>query len=281
MGLFKDIFCAECGKKTGLLSRTKLADGNCRNYLCSDCMKRIPAYMLDSFGKYYTLADYRQLKDYIEYSDEVLRPLFHATHEFYDIHIDTENNLFYIGGFLKEDTVLLRFRHIEYFDLIFSAEEFKEGVLGDKVTGKILFKIKMNEPCFFYETILTYGAKAKAKKTFFGSEIKYENPNGMDDFLLFFNSAHLADLEAYRDSLLEDYDDNDDMFEENAKTDNELQQAMSLFMIDDLTTITLSNLKEQRNRLIKTFHPDKATDNDTKYAQKINAAYDVLKQYCE
>lgn len=276
MGLFKDVYCAECGKKTGLLSRTKLVDGN---YLCSECTKRIPVYMQDSFGQYYTLPDYRQFKDYIEYSDEALRPLFHQTHQFYDIHIDTENNLFYIGGFLKNDTVILRFRHIEDFDLIFSVEDFKEGALGDKVTGKILFKIKMNEPLFFYETILMYGAKAKAKKTFFGSEIKYENPNGMDNFLLFFNSAYLADLEAYRDSLLEEYDDYDDTFEEPSDIDVELYQAMSLFMIDDLSVVSLSELKEQRNRLIKTFHPDKAGNNDTKYTQKINSAYELLKEY--
>lgn len=56
---------------------------------------------------------------------------------------------------------------------------------------------------------------------------------------------------------------------------------MALFMLDDLENITLEKVKMQRNRLIKTFHPDKGSADDTNYAQKINNAYEVLKSYLE
>ena len=272
MGLFKDIYCAECGVKTKLLLRTRLADDN---YLCFECASIIPSHMMDSVTTNYTLEDYRALKGYVQYSNTALRPIFHETHHYYSLHIDTENHLFYIGSGIAPDTVFLHFRNIEDFDLIFSAEEFKEGVIGDKVSGKIMFRIKMNNPVFYYETIFDRCAKAKAKKSFFGSSISYDNPKGMDDFLSFFMLSMRSDQETpytYEDDI---------SYEEPSAFPNELQQAMALFMIDDLAEISLSDLKDQRNRLIKTFHPDKDTDNDTKYAQKINSAYKVLKSHVD
>lgn len=86
MSLFKDVYCADCNEKTNILFRTKLKD---KNYLCSKCMKKVPAYMKKSFKKEYTLEDYRDFKDYIDYANQYLRPVFHETHEFHGIHIDT------------------------------------------------------------------------------------------------------------------------------------------------------------------------------------------------
>ena len=57
---------------------------------------------------------------------------------------------------------------------------------------------------------------------------------------------------------------------------SELEQAMALFMLDSLDGVTLEELKVHRNRLMKVFHPDKGSVEDTRYAQKINNAYEVL-----
>ncbi len=54
---------------------------------------------------------------------------------------------------------------------------------------------------------------------------------------------------------------------------------MALFMLDSLDNVTLEEIKGYRNRMIKTFHPDKGSAEDTKYAQKINKAYELLKQH--
>lgn len=269
--LFKDIYCADCGKKTKFLTRMTLADGA---VLCSECKAKIPSYMMDSVRNNYSYQDYLELKEYLEYSQKELKPKFHETHNFYNIHIDTNHRLLYIDSFSNADPVYFHLYNIDDLNFTFSAEEFKEGVFNDKVTGKVLMAIRVNIPGFYYEKIVDQNAKSKAKKEFFGTKISYENPKGMDEFMLFFNTAKLADLEAEHDRVLDE-----EITSEYTNISLELQQAMSLFMIDDLNVITLSELKAQRNRLIKTFHPDKATDTDAKYAQKINAAYEMLKAH--
>ena len=46
-------------------------------------------------------------------------------------------------------------------------------------------------------------------------------------------------------------------------------------MFDSIDEITEDILHTQRNKLIKTFHSDNGEEN-TKYAQKINEAYNIL-----
>ena len=269
--LFDDIYCKHCGEKTKFLTRMTLAD---KSALCSGCKAIIPSYMTDSVRNNYGYDDYLALREYLEYSDKVLHPQFCETHKYYNIHLDTDHRLMYIDGFFDAKPVYFQLYNVDDLTFAFSAEEFKKGILNDKVTGKVLMSVRMSTPAFYYEKIVDKNAHSKAKKEFFGTKIKYENPKGMDDFMLFFTAAQVADLEAEYNRLVD----------EEAKIVGsapsiELQQAMSLFMIDDLSTITLPELKVQRNRLIKTFHPNKATDADAKYAQKINAAYETLKQY--
>ena len=72
----------------------------------------------------------------------------------------------------------------------------KEGFLGDKVNGKILFRLKMNEPYFYHEDVLAYDVKATAKKSFFGNKVEYDNPAGMNEFMNYFLNAWKAGLDA-------------------------------------------------------------------------------------
>lgn len=58
-------------------------------------------------------------------------------------------------------------------------------------------------------------------------------------------------------------------------TDVEYRAALSLFMLEE--GYTLDELKKQRNRLMKTFHPDEDDAEMTRYAQKINNAFSLLK----
>ena len=61
----------------------------------------------------------------------------------------------------------------------------------------------------------------------------------------------------------------------------QLQKALALFMFDSLNDVTAESLKAQRNRLIKSFHPDTGSEDDNKYAQKINEAYMILLDYVD
>ena len=271
MGLFKDVYCSHCGAKASLLTRMKLADGS---YLCSQCVSNIPDYMKDSVSSHYGIQEYRALLTYIGYSACTLRPQFHETHSYYSIHIDTENKILYLGYGINDKTVFIHLKNIDDFNLTFRAEEFKEGMLGDKVKGALLMTIKAHFPYFYHEEILDYSAKAAAKKKFLSSSVEYNNPCGMDEFLLYFQTAWQACLEESAYARFEKTECSD-----YGTPANELQQAMALFMLDSLTGVTLDEIKSHRNRLIKAFHPDLSSAADTAYAQKINNAFEVLKQH--
>lgn len=271
MGLFKEVYCAECGKKAGLLFRVKLQDGN---YLCGDCAAKIPSCAQSSLAKVYTLEMYHRFLDYIKYSEEYLRPQFTETHHYYTIHVDAEHKLFYIGSSLNTKTVFFHFRNVQDFDLVFDAKEYKEGVIGDKVYGRVLVELEMDVPFFHYEEILDKNASAKAHKALFGSKVRYGSPKGQDEF-------HETFLLLWKEAILEEYeaDEGDESIFTGDETDTSLREAMTLFMFDDLDKVTMEKLKQQRNRLMKVFHSDVSGDETTRYAQRINEAFEVLKQY--
>lgn len=270
MGLFKESKCAKCGEVTKLLTRTKLSDGN---YLCSKCMKSIPYYIRSCLSDRYTIHMYNNLLDYLKYSNETLRFKFHETQSYHSLHVDTESQIFFIGYGISDETLFLEFKNISRFNMLFKAEDVKDGILGTKVNGKIIFELGMDTPYFYLEEVLTSNAKAKAKKSFFGNNIEYENPAGMDDFLFYFNHCwEMALEEKASESYYDTYNDYVD------ESSSKLSQAMALFMLDDIETVSLEELKAVRNRLIKTFHPDLGAEGDVKHAQKINEAYEIIKE---
>lgn len=64
------------------------------------------------------------------------------------------------------------------------------------------------------------------------------------------------------------------------QADPELTKALATFMLDDFN-FTESELKSMYHRLIKSFHPDGNSDEDKKYAQKLNHYYEILKPYAK
>ncbi len=49
-------------------------------------------------------------------------------------------------------------------------------------------------------------------------------------------------------------------------------------MMENMNNITEGDLKHQRNRLLKAYHPDQGVD-EAMFSQKINHAYDILKKH--
>ena len=65
--------------------------------------------------------------------------------------------------------------------------------------------------------------------------------------------------------------------QDNYKTDmknDEFNNALALFMLSP--DYTLDEIKKQRKRLLKSFHPDEGDPESNQYAQRINCAYDIL-----
>jgi len=265
MALFQKVSCAECGKQFGGLLKTKLKDGE---WLCPTCTDIVPSYMQKTFFATYTLEEFRALKSYIEFSNQKLRPRFSETASYYSIHIDENNDLFYLGKNISDDTIFFEFANVDNFDLSFNAKELKEGFLGNKVIGDILFELDMAVPRFNHEDKLATGVKTKAQKRMFGTKFVYDPPEDMFEFYATFQGLWLLSTDDERESALE-----------NTSESSFLQQAMALFMLDSLEEVTLEEIKVLRNRLMSTFHPDKGSDADVRFAQKINEAYEELKKH--
>ena len=64
--------------------------------------------------------------------------------------------------------------------------------------------------------------------------------------------------------------------EEHTHQEKELNDALKLYALT--IPFTCEVLKKKRNTMLKHYHPDEGM-YDTKYSQKINAAYDVLQKY--
>ena len=182
------------------------------------------------------------------------------------IHVDEDNKLFYIRDGFSQEPLYLEFQNISSFDMDYRAETVKEGFIGDKALGSIAVELEMLMPVFIYNKIIAKNVKAKAKLNFFGTKFRYEYPKGMEEFLVRFMSTW---NEAEEDAQQE--------YDQEIVNMSELEKAKTLFMIDDLENTSLEDVKEQRNRLIKMFHPDSGNVSDAKYAQKINNAYEIIK----
>ncbi len=265
MALFKEVLCAECGKKAGALLRTKLQDGN---YLCFDCASKVPAFLMKNCQ---SMDEYHGKIAYLEENSKIAE-IFEENHVFSGIHLDTTHHYFYVNALSQSPKVYLNFADVEQFDLAFIAKEYKDGVIsGKKVEGKITMSLRVSSPEFFFEDVIDSKAKAPAKKGFLSNKVVYDSPVGMDEFMYYFEEA-VAVAKAQRAE--------DEGYQSSKASPNDLsllQQAMVLYMLDTLDGVTKDQLKAQRNRLIKTFHPDNGDPADTtRYAAKINEAYDVL-----
>ena len=271
MALFQEINCTHCGKKTNMLTRTKLSDGK---HICSKCKSTLPGEFSASLH-HYNYEEFKMLLAYVEDMRKNLRNIFRETHNFYGIHIDTEHGLFYIGSC---KSAIFKFENLEDFDLEYEPEELKEGFFSTTVTGKLLIRVKVTFPYYFRENVLEdcVSASADVKVGLLKNKAVYNNPKGMDEFLHYFYKAWETAINEKTTRLEAEAWQYNEQYQESA-IPSQLQQAMALFMIDDLNGLTLDDIKQRRNRLIKTFHPDHGGAGDTQYAQKINSAFEVLK----
>lgn len=71
-------------------------------------------------------------------------------------------------------------------------------------------------------------------------------------------------------------DESQNNYRTNSNNSSDYYAALNLFMLDE--GYTMDELKKQRNRLLKSFHPDESSEETKKYAQKINSAYEILKR---
>lgn len=184
MGLFKEIFCKECGEKTTMLTRKKIIG---QEYLCSKCIKGFPNMIKECLSGY-TYEDFLELKEYMHYSDTVLNRVFRETHCYQNLHLDQDNGLLYLSD--ESPRVYIQVGNVELFQLTFEPEKVKEGVLDYKLKGQERLQMIVRKPYISYDKIVDMFAKTKAERNILGTKAKYVNPKGVDEFVEALNKSN-------------------------------------------------------------------------------------------
>lgn len=193
--LFQERSCAICGKKAGALTRIELTDGNC---ICSNCFvdntMGVPKYITDHISNNCNLEDLLKLKEYIQYSREVLAPKFTVTTGCGKIYLDEKNKLFSIQDGFFSETVYYELKNVMHFNLEFVPEEIKKGVFKTTAIGSIVANFGMSLPKFYYSEIVEKNIKTPAKSTNllntkFAPETPFEIENFMSRFMVAWTAA--------------------------------------------------------------------------------------------
>ena len=269
VGIFrKKAKCVDCGKDIKGTEQTVFSKGKTRFVLCKDCAKKIDKQIFKEAKIKWNFENYR---DYLAWEEETReeREKFMPTIEYGHgdcLMIDQKHKLFSMGKVkglsdVNIPGIVLRFADIEFFNIDFKPETIKEGVIrSDCVEGTEFATIAMKRPFVVLKSDLNSFVKCAIK-------------NG--------NSYSLSPefqyaIDAFEECLYSAlYGDGETMSDEQKEND-EIKKALALFMFDNIEDVTEDSLKKQRNLLIKTFHPDNEADG-TKYAAKINTAYELLK----
>lgn len=156
---------------------------------------------------------------------------------------------------------------------------------GVKIVDELNNVNQYSEGILYYIAKAAFYGKNLCKEVFPGMEISSlrEKANDIErDRVkkknIFFNEVVGAVNEERFKSASDHYDDNqrnDQKYINASSFDEPLIKAMSLYMFDSLDKVTEEDIKHQRNKLLKAFHPDEGEES-VKYSQKVNEAYEVL-----
>lgn len=277
--------CAICGQKAGVLTRHRLCDDT---VLCFDCAYEIPSYVKPFLPDHYNLDDVKRLKKYLKHCKERLSREFIETASFGALRIDEEHGWVHIDEGDMATELFVEFKDIQWFNMDFTAKHVKEGLFDNKVFGHVDLELSVSNPYFEFDGPITGRVKAQSETiTFSRSNYRhttYSNPKELDIFVARFEAAmerfgNHSEHEQYQQQEEREYQEST-----YSQTNmGELQKARALFMFDDNESYTLDELKKRRNRLIRMYHPDISSDSDadTRFAQKINDAYEILKKSLE
>lgn len=259
--------CIKCGKKVNGLESITLNDGT---MICNDCFSQVPKCYKEYALKNWSTKDFDDFNEYIDYSNNKLLPRFEATASYGDLYVDENNGTFFVShGLISSKPVanqpIFEFKNLQSVDFRFEPEELKEGIFRTSVKGNVYFIYTLLNINIGESIEIMYGESAKAEKNFFGTKITYGLPERLKDFEMKFIATYIK------------FKPSDNL---QSQVKDEVSDALNLFMFDSLDEVTHEKLKEQRNRLIKAFHPDENGNIDSKYAAKINDAFKILDEKC-
>ena len=254
--------CKSCGKTLKGKEQQVFSSGDfC---LCKECADKIHPQIIKYAKESWNYTDYT---DYLAWEEATKEERSHFNPDVtygYQLSIDTERGLFSIGTG-KAGGMVLRFADLTDYELNFKPEEVKEGLLGDKVKGNEYITVELATPRVYLEEIINYGVKLRLrKKGILSTKYEYELSDGFMEAIRAFNICIYIEVQRREGT-----------YNQESQNIGEIEKALALFMFDSMDEVTEENLKQQRNALIKAFHPDNNESNEA-YSQKINAAYELL-----
>lgn len=245
----KDIYCANCGTRTGVITRQTLKDDRC---LCVNCQNALPSYYIDKYHKM-TAEEYNVIYEYITGESKELKKRFKKKHSLIDLHLDTANGILCYKP-AHSVPLYVKLENISHFTLDCRTYGFQGS------SAPVVMTLECKNPYMFICEELTLSS------TNYECEVFMEHCN------------FVGGSRQNNDSKRFDEHNNNNQ-NKPVTEDVQLQKALAMFMFDSIEDVTAEKLKTQRNRLIKSFHPDTNSGEDTKYAQKINEAYELLCKY--
>lgn len=276
--------CDIC-KKNIFLIKHRLVDGT---ILCNNCANKIPIDILDYVTLYWNKNNLEDYLEYKKYSDEQLAPIFKETYRIGSISLDEDNALYKLSSSL----IVYEVKNIQQITFTFDPERVQKSILfRSYAIGTSKAHITSIMPVFKLSTILSTRARA----------------NGyMENHV--FNTRlpdHAIELQARVRQMIVDLEKRQKQQKESATEQGEeskqsefhnndykrgtnsadpipeaIRNSLALFMMDSLVGVTVIDLKKQRNKLLKAFHPDEG-ESGPQYAKKINSAYETLKECIE
>lgn len=203
MALFKEITCVHCGKKAGMMSRTKLMYDD---YVCGKCTSGIPAEVVSRLHECADEEAFAEIRNFFDVENEQRKQLFKETIKFKSLHLDEVNELLYMDHIRPK--MYFHIDDVEEFDLEYIPDTVKEGFLSDKVTGDIHLNFKMNLPTFARKEIIAKNVKSTGEmKGLIKKKVEYNNPKGMDDFVMAFELAIASSINKRMESILRSNDE--------------------------------------------------------------------------
>lgn len=259
--------CVVCNKNY-IIGGTVLQDGNS---ICPKCFSNIPHDLKNIAKVHWNYNDYVRYKNYVE-----KRAPFRPTLKIGPFWCDKASKLYkpsYLSG-------IYPMRMLKSFEIKFVPKK----VIFGKAIGETYIHINSLMPK--YEATYLLNKYAIADGYY---DDKHVFVHGMPTKLVTLHTVLnncLSEIQEEMQQKEAEYKDKH-RHKESHHTNNEhnatnnsknthLSEAMALFMMENLDVLTEHELRTIRNRLMKSFHPDSSNDAD-KYAQKINEAYEILK----
>lgn len=245
--------CVNCGNKIGIFEKHKCNDG----YICQNCYRRIPGFIRYDL-KHYDVYIIRNIHGYFF---NTMKYRFDSTASYGNLLVDEINGLI---GIKSHDEISI-FNALDLKDIdIIATDIFADK--NNRVKCNIELRCETDNPPMMFKTYIKKNVFCKSKRVDY-EHISWEMPSEIAVIKIVINNALQRAEEKFIKSI-----SNDNL----SLHDIEIIKAKALFMIDG--EYNISSIKEQRDRLLKTFHPDNDHYIDDKYSKKIIHGFNLLKK---